>query len=82
MITVFIALAIVVSGGFMAYRCNQMEIEKMESLYREQQKQKKEKAKKEAQAVRAKDFKRIEKLNQSELSSEEKHKLLQEIGTR
>ena len=48
----------------------------------ETQKKAKEKAEREAAAVKKEDFKRIEKLNSEDLTLEEKHKLLQEIGTK
>lgn len=74
-ITATIALVIVVKCTSLVDNYSEYRIEKT-------QKKKREKAAKEAAKVREKDLERINDLKTRELSIEEKHKLLQGIGTK
>ena len=76
------ALIAIAIGGALIHKCNGLINTYDEIRIKENQKKEREKAQKEAKKVREKDFDRIHELKTKELTLEEKHKLLQEIGTK
>lgn len=76
------SLLIIGVGLFAVMKCSSLLDTYNEVREENKQRAKKEKAKKESEEIRREDYKRIHELKNQELTIEEKHRLLQEIGTK